>query len=256
MGRPPSRCCCPASPTTAGTGRCPAPTTTSRSCWRRIRRSRDGPAGHRSSSRPPAGQVTVDSNVDVIHHVIQELRRGTPGGHAFDQVVTVGHAFGSGLAVVEAARHADVDALVLTSMLHTVTPTYREMIGPCHSAAQDPVIGDPNLPEWYLTQRPGLRARLFEYAGGIDRRLSAHDELIKSTATLGEGQSLSESTEASIRRRSGARCCWSSASTTRSWARGTAVSPPIRVRCVVSNGTTTPERRSWGCTSSRVPATR
>ncbi|MEN3304638.1 MAG: hypothetical protein V7603_840 [Micromonosporaceae bacterium] len=146
--------------------------------------------GTGQSSRPPAHQVTVDSNVEVIHRVIQELRRGTPGGHSFDQVVTVGHAFGSGLAIVEAARHADVDALVLTGMLHARAPAYEEVIGQFHPAAHDPILGDPDMPEWYLTQKPGLRARMFEYAGGIDRRLSAHHELIKSTATIGEGKSL------------------------------------------------------------------
>ena len=142
------------------------------------------------SSRPPAHQVTVDSNVEVIHQVVRQLRRGTPGGPGFDRVVSVGHAFGAGLAIVAAARHTDVDALVLTGMLHRPPPTYEEVTGQFHPAVQDPILGDADLPEGYLTQPPGLRARMFEHPGGIDRRLSAHDELIKSTATVGECGSL------------------------------------------------------------------
>jgi pimeloyl-ACP methyl ester carboxylesterase len=146
--------------------------------------------GTGQSSRPPAHQVTVDSNVEVIHRVIQKLRHGTPSGHSFDQVVTVGHAFGSGLAIVEASRHTDVDAVVLTGMLHTTVPTYEEMTDPFHAAAEDPILGDPDMPERYMTQKPGLRARMFEHAAGIDRQLSAYHELIKSTATIGEGETL------------------------------------------------------------------
>jgi pimeloyl-ACP methyl ester carboxylesterase len=148
--------------------------------------------GTGQSSRPPAHQVTVDSNVEVIHHVVTQLRHGTPGGHSFDRVVAVGHGFGAGLAVVAAARHADVDALVLTGLLHTVVPTYEEVFGPLHPAAQDPILGDPDVPDRYLTQPPGLRARMFEYAGGIDRQLTAHDELIKSTATTGEAETFAQ----------------------------------------------------------------
>ncbi|MER7758940.1 alpha/beta hydrolase [Streptomyces sp. NPDC097619] len=146
--------------------------------------------GTGASSRPAATDVTVDSNVETIHHVIQELRSGTPGGHSFDKVVSVGHSFGSGLAIVEAARHADVDALVVTGMLHTMAPLYDEVINFFHPGSEDPVISDPDLPQWYMTQRPGLRARMLEHAEGIDPELSAHNELIKATATLGEGESL------------------------------------------------------------------
>lgn len=146
--------------------------------------------GTGASSRPEAERVDVDSNVEVIHHVVQQLRSGTPDGHSFDTVVSVGHSFGSGLAIVEAARHADVDALVVTGMLHTTAPLYDEVITFFHPASQDPVIADPALPKWYMTQRPGLRSRMLEHADGIDPELSRFNEEIKATATLGEGESL------------------------------------------------------------------
>jgi len=142
------------------------------------------------SSRPPARQVNTDSHVEAIHQVIQDLRRGTPGGHSFANVVTVGHSYGSGIAIVEAACHHDVDGVVVTGMLHTTAPLYEEVINFFHPASEDPVIADPDLPELYATQRPGLRARMLEHAEGMDPELSAHNERIKSTATIGEGDSL------------------------------------------------------------------
>jgi pimeloyl-ACP methyl ester carboxylesterase len=134
------------------------------------------------SSRPPADEVTVDSNVEAIHRVVQQLRRE----YAFDRVVAVGHGFGSGLAVAEAERHADVDALVLTGLPRA----YEGVVDSLHPAAEDPILGDADLPESYLAQRPGMRARLFEHPRGVERRLSAHHELIKSTVTTGEVASL------------------------------------------------------------------
>jgi pimeloyl-ACP methyl ester carboxylesterase len=147
------------------------------------------------SSRPPADQVTVDSHVAVLHEMIGMLRAGEIGGQAFSRVVTVGHSFGSGIAIVEAARHNDIDALVVSGMLHATAPLYDKVIDFFHPAAEDPVLGPaapPKWPEWYMTQRPGYRAKMLEYADNIDPRLSEYNELIKSTATIGEGLSLPE----------------------------------------------------------------
>jgi pimeloyl-ACP methyl ester carboxylesterase len=146
------------------------------------------------SSRPPADQVTLDNHVAVLHEMIGMLRAGEVGDQAFGRVVTVGHSFGSGIAIVEAARHNDIDALIVSGMLHA-TPLYEKVIDFFHPAAEDPVLGPtapPPWPEWYMTQRPGLRAKMLEYADNIDPRLSEYNELIKSTATIGEGLSLPE----------------------------------------------------------------
>jgi pimeloyl-ACP methyl ester carboxylesterase len=148
--------------------------------------------GHGRNSRPPATEVNVDSNVLVLHHIVQALRNGDVGGHAFGKVATVGHSYGSGLALVEAARHGDVDGVVVSGMLHTTSPLYEEVINFFHPGAEDPVIADPTLPPLYMTQKPGLRARMLEHPDSIDPEISALNERIKSTATLGEGETLPE----------------------------------------------------------------
>lgn len=147
------------------------------------------------SSRPPADQVTLDNHVAVLHEMIGMLRAGEIGGMTFSRVVTVGHSFGSGIGIVEAARHNDVDALIVSGMLHDTSPLYEEVINFFHPASEDPVLGPtapPKWPDWYMTQKPGYRAKMLEYAGNIETRLSEYNELIKSTATIGEGLSLPE----------------------------------------------------------------
>lgn len=146
--------------------------------------------GTGASSRPPANEVTADTHVETLKPIVAALREGTPGGHSFARVVSVGHSYGAGLAIVAAARHADVDGVVVTGMLHTTSPMYDEVINFFHPGSEDPVLADPSLPQWYMTQRPGLRAKMLEYAEGIDEELSLHNEQVKSTATIGEGESL------------------------------------------------------------------
>jgi pimeloyl-ACP methyl ester carboxylesterase len=150
--------------------------------------------GTGDSSRPPSEQVNTDNHAHVLHQIVQALRSGRIGGTAFERVVTVGHSYGSGIAIVEAARHRDVDGVVVSGMLHATTHLYEEVRAFFHHASQDPVLGpkapDGGWPEWYMTQRPGLRARMLEHAEAIEPALSEHNELIKSTATLGEGESL------------------------------------------------------------------
>ncbi|MGP4113750.1 alpha/beta hydrolase [Streptomyces sp. 4N509B] len=148
--------------------------------------------GTGASEHPPAEQVTVDANVAALHHVVTALREGKAATEvpAFPRVVAVGHSLGSGIAILEAARHHDLDALVVTSLLHAFGPLYPEAAPALHPAAADPVLGSAGLPEGYLTTRPGLRARLYEHAGGVSPELSAYHEETKSTVTLGEGATL------------------------------------------------------------------
>ena len=94
------------------------------------------------------------------------------------------------MAIVEAAQHADVDALIITGMLHTTAPLYDEVINFFHEASEDPVLAHLGTPEQYATQRPGLRARMLEFGPGMDPEMSTYNEQIKQTATIGEGESL------------------------------------------------------------------
>jgi pimeloyl-ACP methyl ester carboxylesterase len=144
------------------------------------------------SDRPAADQVTVGSNLDTVHQVVQALRAGHIGGHAFENVVAVGHSLGSGIAILESARHRDFDALVITGLLHSFGPRYEDVLPALHGAAEDEIFAGDTPPEGYLTTRPGMRADLYEHPGEVAPELSAYHEQTKSTVTLGEGMTLTE----------------------------------------------------------------
>ncbi|MEV8475383.1 alpha/beta fold hydrolase [Streptomyces sp. NPDC051173] len=146
--------------------------------------------GTGGSGHPPADQVTVEANAEAVHQVVRALREGRDGISAFRHVVAVGHSLGAGVAVHEAAGHHDLDALVVTSLLHATGPLYPEAVPALHPAAEDDVLRAANLPDGYLTTRPGLRARLYEHPGGVSAEMSAHHERAKSTVTIGEGLTL------------------------------------------------------------------
>ncbi|GLW66946.1 alpha/beta hydrolase [Actinomadura rubrobrunea] len=160
--------------------------------------------GTGASTRPPSEQVCTDNHVHVLHQIVQALRKGEHTDVAFDRVITVGHSYGSGIAIVEAARHQDVDGVVVSGMLHATTPLYEKVRAFFHHASEDPILAPKappgGWPEWYMTQRPGYRARMLEHADTIDPEISAHNEQIKATATLGEGESLPMTYEAAYSR--------------------------------------------------------
>jgi pimeloyl-ACP methyl ester carboxylesterase len=144
------------------------------------------------SSHPPAELITADVHVAVLHQIIRAVRDGRIADQSFDRVVTAGHSYGSGIAIMEASRHADVDALMVTGMLHAFTDLYEQVRGYFHPAAQDPILGATSPPAGYLTQRPGYRPIMLEYAPNVDLRMSEYNELIKSTGALGEGDTLAQ----------------------------------------------------------------
>lgn len=142
------------------------------------------------SARPPSAEVTADSNAHVLHQVVQALRTGR-FGPAFDTVIAVGHSYGSGVVLVEDAAHHDLDGLVLTGMLHTTAPLHAKAIDLFHQASEDPLLaGRADWPENYATHKPGFRSRLLEAPGRVEPEISAYNEAIKGTATLGEGMTL------------------------------------------------------------------
>jgi pimeloyl-ACP methyl ester carboxylesterase len=151
--------------------------------------------GTGASTRPAAREVTADSNTAVLHQVVQALRTGAAGLPTFDRVVTVGHSYGSGIVLMEAARHHDVAGAVVTGMLHTQAPLHARARQMFHQASDDPQLGAGNpagYPVDYATHLPGKRAALLEAPGGVEPEVSEHNERIKSTATIGEGDTLAQ----------------------------------------------------------------
>lgn len=138
-----------------------------------------------ASDRPPADQVTTTTEATVTHQTVRALRDGTLG--RFTRVVSVGHSYGSVIAMAEAATYHDVDALVLTGLLHDIRiDAMTRFTTDLYPAAADPKFTDTAPPDGYLTTRPGSRAGYFLEPRTAVRGAAGWDEQTKTTATTGE----------------------------------------------------------------------
>jgi pimeloyl-ACP methyl ester carboxylesterase len=140
--------------------------------------------GSGQSTRPPSAQITLEVGADTLHQVITWLREGRGPGRTFDRVVWVGNSLGSIYAWVEAARHQDVDAFVLTSMTHRLKPSFAPEVGSSyHPAPQDPKFADSGYDPGYLTTVPGSRPASFFHLPGADPKVVELDERLKNTTS-------------------------------------------------------------------------
>lgn len=144
------------------------------------------------STRPHSSRVDLDSNAHIVHQIVGALRAGgvTP---AFDRVALVGHSYGTVVASREAAVYHDVDALILTSVLHQISATGAAMLGEHvagYAASQESRFA--GLDDGYRTLAPGLELRtqvLFQ-SDNVDPRVVEIDEGLKETVTVGEMEHL------------------------------------------------------------------
>jgi pimeloyl-ACP methyl ester carboxylesterase len=144
------------------------------------------------STRPHSSKVDLDTNAYIVHQIVGALRGGdlTP---AFDRVVLVGHSYGTVVASREAAVYHDVDAVVLSSVLHQTSAVGIAMLTEHvagYAASQEPRFA--GLDDGYRTLAPGveLRTRVLYQAGNVDPEVVARDETLKETVTLGEMEHL------------------------------------------------------------------
>ncbi|MFB9362004.1 alpha/beta hydrolase [Actinoplanes nipponensis] len=138
-----------------------------------------------ASDRPPADQVTTTTEATVTHQAVRALRDGTLG--RFTRVIGVGHSYGSVIAMAEAATYHDVDALVVTGLLHDIRiDEMTRFITDLYPAAADPKFTDTAPPDGYLTTRPGSRPGYFLDPHTAVRGAAGWDEQTKTTATTGE----------------------------------------------------------------------
>lgn len=90
----------------------------------------------------PSALVTVDLNALTIHDVIEALRTGTAGGHAYSRITVIAHSLGSEGSIVEASTYNDEDGLVLTGFSHYPEPgLFTDVLG--GQLAEPPQL-DPN----------------------------------------------------------------------------------------------------------------
>jgi pimeloyl-ACP methyl ester carboxylesterase len=152
------------------------------------------------SSRPPAEDVSIESNAYVIHELITALRRAEIGRVRFKRVVIVGHSLGVGITWVEAATYHDVDGVVVTDGMHTPASGLWVAIGSFYPAQVDPRFSNVTLPAGYLTTLPDRRGAIFYYEAGADPKVIELDEATKETATEMELATLAPSADPSVSR--------------------------------------------------------
>jgi pimeloyl-ACP methyl ester carboxylesterase len=137
------------------------------------------------STRPPSADVHLNTVVDTLSEVIAALRAGAIGGIPFRRVVWVGHSYGSALAWAEASRHHDVDAFVLTGMLHGIKLSTFSTLGFLPAAVDDPARWG-TLDPGYLTIPDSARRAAFFYPPTTDPAMLGLDPQLKDTATATE----------------------------------------------------------------------
>jgi pimeloyl-ACP methyl ester carboxylesterase len=121
--------------------------------------------GAGGSSHPPSERVTLEAAAYVTHQLVRALRSGTLSGTRFGKVIAVGHALGSLIVWQEATRYADVDGVVVTGAVHSLSNRFNDAVTTAFQpAVNDPRFATTGLDRGYLTTVPGARAGLFSAA--------------------------------------------------------------------------------------------
>jgi pimeloyl-ACP methyl ester carboxylesterase len=132
--------------------------------------------GSGQSSKPLAGLITTDTEAYTVHQAIQWLR----ADKHYQSVTVVGHSAGSIVAAHEAGQYNDVDKLVLTGYLHTLSASVvtKLFAGGLYPAVLDSQFLGKTLDPGYLTTTTGARGRAF-YSDSADPQVIAYDEAHK-----------------------------------------------------------------------------
>lgn len=140
--------------------------------------------GYGRSTHPLSTQVTLANGTEALRQVVEKLRGGQIGGQAFSRVIWVGHSLGTLYGWLEASVSSNVDAFVLTGLLHSVKPSWLALaFQSAYSAVDDAGFGTSGLDAGYLTFKPGTRAALFYWTPTADPNVIALDERLKDTVS-------------------------------------------------------------------------
>lgn len=143
--------------------------------------------GNGASTRPPSAVLTATGSVIALHQVVGAVRQGLSGVQPFSKVITGGHSLSSGVAVIEASTHHDVDGVLLTGFSHSLNLLGTlGVVATYYPAAGDPQFAGKGYDPGYLTTRPGTRAGDFYGAGDYDPAVLATDEATKEVFSLTE----------------------------------------------------------------------
>lgn len=143
------------------------------------------------SAHPPSTRVTVDSNTFTVQQVVQAINDGritAPGGETFDNVVYVGHSYGTVIGWYLATDYGrGIAAAVFTAAFHEV-PVSTLLVGASafYPAAADPKFTGKMLDPGYLTTLPGTRYEVFYAPAKANPDVLDYSEAHKSTVTASE----------------------------------------------------------------------
>ena len=140
--------------------------------------------GYGRSTNPLSTLVTLPNETEALRQVVDNLRSGEIGGRAFSRVIWVGHSLGTLYGWLEASVSQNVDAFVLTGLLHSVKPSWLALADQsAYSAVLDASFATSGLDTGYLTFKPGTRAPLFYWTPTADPNVIALDERLKDTVS-------------------------------------------------------------------------
>ena len=144
--------------------------------------------GTGQSSRPLSATVTVDLQAEVIHEVVQALRRGDLGDAPARKVILGGHSLGSVIAIGEASVYHDVDGVLLTGFSHHLdyTTVARLLAVSFRPAFLDPRLASRGYDPGYLTTQTGTRAEFFYSPGIVEPEVAHIDEATKDVFSTTE----------------------------------------------------------------------
>lgn len=135
--------------------------------------------GDGASTRPPGRRLTWGNAGLTVARVVTALRDGSLGT-AFQNVVLVGHSYGSVTSYLVAGRHSGVTALIATGAAHRVNFARMTQL----ALNSPPVLRNPDFDvtdPMYVTTRKDWRGFLYQQANA-DPEVIAVDEKLKQTA--------------------------------------------------------------------------
>jgi pimeloyl-ACP methyl ester carboxylesterase len=137
----------------------------------------------------PLQVVQTAIQVEIAHVLIQLLRGGGISGHTFNNIVGVGHSFGSFQTLSITSKYSkDLDAAVLTGFSVDMTgmPVAFAGVGLAIASQSEP-LRLSNLSNGYLTSDSIIGTQFFFFREpGFDPKLLKLAELTKQTITVGE----------------------------------------------------------------------
>lgn len=140
--------------------------------------------GYGRSTHPDSTLVTLQNGTEALRQIVGKLRGGEIGGHTFSRVIWVGHSLGTLYGWLEASVSNDVDAFVLTGLLHSVKPSWLTLATQsAYPANQDPKFAASGLDKGYLTFQSGTRSSLFYWTPSAEPNVIALDERLKDAVS-------------------------------------------------------------------------